>query len=92
MVDTVLEQAEGCDLIVIGASEEPLFRNLLLGNVAEQIAKRAELTVILVKRRSGALHSFLRQTVLEPTTIRQPAGEDGSGNGQIPSIHEVEQE
>lgn len=68
VVETVLEQSSGCDLIVIGATEEPLFRNLLLGNIAEQIAKQASVTVILVKRRSGALHSFLRQTVLEPTT------------------------
>ncbi|HEX6304426.1 MAG TPA: amino acid permease, partial [Anaerolineales bacterium] len=48
VVDSVLEHAEGCDLIVIGATEEPLFRNLLLGNAAEQIANRAEVTVILV--------------------------------------------
>ncbi|HEX6304886.1 MAG TPA: universal stress protein, partial [Anaerolineales bacterium] len=75
--DSVLEHAEGCDLIVIGATEEPLFRNLLLGNAAEQIANRAEVTVILVKRRSGALHSFLRQTVLEPTTTRATIVERG---------------
>lgn len=68
VVETVLAQAAGYDLIVLGASEEPLFRNLLVGNSASQIAKRAAVTVIVVKRRSSPLHSFLRQTVLEPTT------------------------
>jgi amino acid transporter/nucleotide-binding universal stress UspA family protein len=68
VVDTVLRESEGYDLIVLGATNEPLFENLLLGNIAEQIAKRADITVIMVKRRSTQLHSFLRQTVLEPTT------------------------
>jgi len=68
VVETVLDHATGYDLIVTGATEEPLFRNLLMGNIAEEIANRAEVTVIVVKRRSSPLHSFLRQTVLEPTT------------------------
>jgi amino acid transporter len=68
VVDTVLQEAEGHDLIVLGATEEPLFQNLLMGNIAEQVAKQANVTVITVKRRSSPLHSFLRQTVLEPTT------------------------
>jgi hypothetical protein len=54
----------------------------LFGNIAEQIARRAEVTVILVKRRSGAIHSFLRQTVLEPTTNRRIGDEESSENGK----------
>jgi amino acid transporter/nucleotide-binding universal stress UspA family protein len=70
VVDTVLEEAQthDHDLIVIGATEEPLFKNLLLGSVSGQIARRAPVTVVMVKRRSSPLHSFLRQTVLEPST------------------------
>lgn len=70
VLDTILENAENCecDLIVIGAANEPLFRNLLVGNIADQVANRAKVTVIVVKRRQSAFHSFLRQTVLEPTT------------------------
>jgi amino acid transporter/nucleotide-binding universal stress UspA family protein len=68
VVDTVLAQAEGHDLIIVGATAEPLFRNLLIGDIPSQIARRASVTVIMVKRRSSPLHSFLRQTVLEPTT------------------------
>jgi len=58
------EEYEPYDLIVIGASNEPLFRNLLAGNVAAQVAQRAEVSVLIAKRRSSPLHSFLRQTVL----------------------------
>jgi CIC family chloride channel protein len=70
VMDTIMENAENCecDLIVIGATDEPLFRNMLFGNIAEQVAKRANVTVIVVKRRQSAFHSLLRQTVLEPTT------------------------
>lgn len=70
VLDTILENAENCacDLIVIGATDEPLFRNLLFGNIADQVANRAKVTVIVVKRRQSAFHSFLRQTVLEPST------------------------
>jgi nucleotide-binding universal stress UspA family protein len=70
VLDTILENAENCecDLIVIGATDEPLFRNLLVGNIADQVANRAKVTVIMVKRRQSAFHSFLRQTVLEPSS------------------------
>ena len=70
VLETILENAENCvcDLIVIGATNEPLFRNLLVGNIADQVANRAKVTVIVVKRRHSAFHSFLRQTVLEPST------------------------
>ena len=78
VVDTVLEQAQGHDLIVMGATEENLFRNVLIGNIAEQIARQAEVTTIIVKRRSSPLHSLLRQTVLEPTANQRAEEEPTS--------------
>ena len=60
----ILQAAENCDLIVIGATSEPLFRNLLLGNVSERVADEAHCPVLLVKRRSSVLHSMLRETIL----------------------------
>jgi amino acid transporter len=72
--ETILEYAKSgdadmcCDLIVIGATNEPLFRNLMVGNLVRKVAEDAEVTVVVVKRRSSPLHSFLRQTVLEPST------------------------
>jgi CIC family chloride channel protein len=70
VLELILENADSCecDLIVIGATDEPLFRNLLFGNIAEEVAKQAKVTVVVVKRRQSAFHSFLRQTVLEPSS------------------------
>jgi nucleotide-binding universal stress UspA family protein len=64
----ILEAGEGYDLIVIGASDEPLLRNFMVGTLAERVARGAKVTVMMVKRRSSPLHSFFRQTILEPTT------------------------
>jgi hypothetical protein len=47
-----------------------------MGNISEQVAERAKVTVVMVKRRSSPLHSFLRRTVLEPSTqpkIKEPS-------------------
>ena len=44
------------------------FENILVGNVPEQVARRADVTVVMVKRRSSPIHDFLRKTVLEPST------------------------
>ena len=72
VVECVLQSAEGHDLILVGATDEPLFRNLLMGNVAERIARNAKVTTIMVKRRSGPIKSMLRQTVLAPSTTSLP--------------------
>jgi nucleotide-binding universal stress UspA family protein len=67
VVDAIVECDKECDLIVMGATDEPLFKNLLVGRLPERIARRAKVTVVTVKRRSGALKSWVRQTILEPT-------------------------
>ncbi len=67
VVDAVVDCGKECDLIVMGATEEPLFKNLLVGRLPERIARRAKVTVVMVKRRSSALKSWVRQTLLEPT-------------------------
>jgi len=59
------DRCEDCfDMIVIGATTEPLFRNLLVGSIIERVVREAKVTVIVVKRRSSQLHSILRRTVL----------------------------
>jgi nucleotide-binding universal stress UspA family protein len=65
-VDGILEAAEGSDMIVIGATKEPMFRNLLMGNVSHRVADLAECPVLIVKRRSPMLQSMLRETILQP--------------------------
>ncbi len=59
VVETIMKRASprdnqsGCDLIVIGATREPLLKNLFIGNIPTQIAQRAEVTVMMVKRRNN---------------------------------------
>jgi CIC family chloride channel protein len=65
--ETIMAESQGYELIVVGATEEPLFRNFLVGTLPERIARNAQTTVMMVKRRSGPLHSFVRQALLEPT-------------------------
>jgi nucleotide-binding universal stress UspA family protein len=65
-LEGILQEAAQSDMIVIGATKEPLFRNLLLGNVAQQVAEQAACPVIVVKQRSSILASVLRETVLAP--------------------------
>jgi amino acid transporter/nucleotide-binding universal stress UspA family protein len=67
IADPILEASRNYDLVVIGATEEPLFKNFLVGPLPERIARRAKVTVMMVKRRSSPLHSFVRQALLEPT-------------------------
>ena len=68
-VEGILEASIGCDLVVIGATKEPRFRNLLMGNVAQQVAEGSDCPVIIVKRQSTMIDAMLRETVLSP--IRQ---------------------
>ena len=68
-VSGILEAANGSDMIVIGATKEPMFRNLLMGNVSQRVADQAECPVLIVKRRSSILHSMLRETVLQPIQV-----------------------
>ena len=79
VVEAILQAAEGYDLIVIGATNEPLFKNLLMGNIPEEVARRAEVTTIMVKRRHGPIKSFLRETVLPPSTGVQVSRDGGKG-------------
>ena len=60
----ILEASLDCDMIVIGATKERLFRNILVGNVSEQIAEQAHCPVLIVRRRSTIFASMLRETVI----------------------------
>ncbi len=67
-LEAILTEAKKHDIVIVGATEEPLFQNILFGNLPEQIAREADVTVIVVKRRSDPLRNFLRQTVLGPSS------------------------
>lgn len=68
VVETILRTAEEYDLIIIGATNEPIFKNLLIGNIPEQVAQKAKVTTMMVKRRHDPLRALLRETVLEPSS------------------------
>ncbi len=69
-VESILSEAKGYDLIVIGATEEPVFTNFLVGTLPERVARGAEVTVMMVKRRSSPIHSFVRRALIEPTHLK----------------------
>ena len=69
-VESILSSAKGYDLIVIGATEEPVFTNFLVGTLPERVARGAEVTVMMVKRRSSPIHSFVRKALIEPTHLK----------------------
>lgn len=68
VVDTIIKTSADYDLIIIGATNEPTFRTLLIGNIPEQVAIKAKVTTIMVKRRHGPIKSLLRETILQPPT------------------------
>jgi nucleotide-binding universal stress UspA family protein len=68
-IDGIVGEAVANDMIIIGATKEPLFRNLLLGNVSQRVADQAPCPVLIVKRRSGIISSVLRETVLDPVVL-----------------------
>jgi amino acid transporter len=68
VVDTIVNTSANYDLIIIGATNEPIFRTLLIGNIPEQVALKAKVTTIMVKRRHGPIKSMLRETILQPPT------------------------
>lgn len=68
VVDTIVQTSADYDLIIIGATNEPTFKTLLIGNLPEQVALKAKVTTIMVKRRHGPIKSMLRETILQPPT------------------------
>ncbi len=84
VLDAILQTAEtgNYDLIVMGATEEPLFRNVRTGSLPAQVARHANVSVMIIKRRSSLIQSMLRQTVVMPST-------GDAANGTRPPEHEV---
>ncbi len=67
----ILTAAQDADMVVIGATKERFFINLLMGNVSTQVAQQANCPVVIVKRRSTVFKAMLRETVLQPV-LRSP--------------------
>ena len=83
IADAILSVAGKHDLIVMGATEEPLLKNRLTGSISAQVAKSSPVTVMIVKRRSGVIRSVLRQTVLAPSTGSSSNGVASAPEAQV---------
>lgn len=57
---TLLGQAQQYDLVVIGASREGLFRQIVMGRLPEEFARRCEKPMVMVKA-SSLVKSFVRR-------------------------------
>ena len=55
IVDTVIKEAKDYDLVIIGATNEGILQRLLFGGIPEEIARRCNKPVILVKRDLGIM-------------------------------------
>lgn len=60
-VATVVKKARGYDLVVVGASTEPAWRNYLFGQKTEQIASRVPGSVLMVKSHQGRRSETMRR-------------------------------
>ena len=62
VVDAILQQAEGHDLVVIGATREPILRHLTRRSVPETVAMECPKPLVMV-RASGGLRSWIKRWV-----------------------------
>jgi len=49
------------DLVIIGATREPLFKKMLFGEIPEKVAKYSPTSVLVVKKYEGAVKSILKK-------------------------------
>jgi nucleotide-binding universal stress UspA family protein len=62
VVEGIASEAENHDLVVIGATDEGLFEQVLFGTIPERVTLRAPVTVMMVKRYRGPVRFWLRRT------------------------------
>jgi nucleotide-binding universal stress UspA family protein len=62
VVDGIVEASANHDLVIIGATDERLFDQVLFGTIPERVALRAPTTVMMVKRYRGPVRSWIRRT------------------------------
>ncbi len=60
IVDGILREAAQHDLVVIGATAQRLFDQVLFGTIPERVGHLAPVTVMMVKRYRGPVRSWLR--------------------------------
>jgi hypothetical protein len=61
VVTGIVDESAHHDLVVIGATAERLFGQVLFGTISERVALRAPVTVMMVKGYAGPVRSWLRR-------------------------------
>ncbi len=57
----IAKASKDYDLVVLGAAKEPLFRRVLVGDIAAKVVRYSPASVMLVKRYEGRLRSVLKR-------------------------------
>jgi uncharacterized hydrophobic protein (TIGR00271 family) len=61
VIEGILQEATGYELVLIGASEERLFDQIAFGSIPQRIAARVPSNAVMVKRYRGATEFWLRR-------------------------------
>ncbi len=61
VVDGIVDESARHDLVVIGATAERLFGQVLLGTIPERVALRSAVTVMMVKGYRGPVRTWIRR-------------------------------
>jgi nucleotide-binding universal stress UspA family protein len=61
IVDAIVSESAKHDLVVIGATAQRLFEQVLFGTIPERVAHRAPVTVMMVKGYKGPVRSWIRR-------------------------------
>jgi len=61
VVEGIVREAEGYDLVLLGASEEGLFDQFVFGSIPQQIAARVSKTAVIVRRYGGPAEFWARK-------------------------------
>jgi APA family basic amino acid/polyamine antiporter len=63
VIEGIVEEAGGYDLVLLGASEEAMFDRFVFGSIPQQIAARVPKTVIVVKEYGGLTELWIRKLI-----------------------------
>ena len=64
VVTGILREAGGYNLVIVGATREGLFDQLLFGAIPRRVAEECPKTVIMVKRYQGPVRSWIRRVII----------------------------
>ncbi|GAB4560887.1 MAG: amino acid transporter [Anaerolineae bacterium] len=63
-IDAIVEASRGVELVIMGASAERVFEQLLFGNIPEQVMRQSPANVIVCKRYQGEVVNWIRHFFL----------------------------